>query len=200
MEFNSFQRVSQRISDIRQNIGRYENVASQFRFTQEPKPMQRQVIKRYQQSSLGKEQKNSELYNLTYKKANNINHESSPFALRLENLIKQEALQQEVNPRLIEAIVKVESNGRVDAKSNKGAIGLMQLMPGTARSLAVNPYDAQENLSGGIRYLKNMARRFGDLDLALAAYNAGPKAVDKHGGIPPYKETIQYIKKIRKLL
>lgn len=200
MDISSFQRVSQRISDIRQNIGRYENVASQFRFIQEPKPMQRQVIKRYQKSSLGKEQKNSELYNLTYKKTNNINHKSSPFALRLENLIKQEALQQEVNPRLIEAIVKVESNGRVDAKSNKGAIGLMQLMPGTARSLAVNPYDAQENLSGGIRYLKNMARRFGDLDLALAAYNAGPKAVDKHGGIPPYKETIQYIKKIRKLL
>ena len=125
---------------------------------------------------------------------------SSPFGSQLQALIRKEAARQQVAPDLVEALVKVESGGRPNARSSKGALGLMQLMPGTARALGVNPRDPQQNLSGGIRYLKAMARRFGDLDLTLAAYNAGPGAVEKYGGVPPYKETRQYIQKIRKQL
>ena len=116
----------------------------------------------------------------------------------LNALIEKEAHKQSVSPDLIKAIVKVESGSKINAVSPKGAIGLMQLMPETAKELGVNPNNPEENLYGGINYLKNMASRYGDLDLALAAYNAGPKAVDKYGGVPPYKETLQYIKSIRK--
>ena len=119
------------------------------------------------------------------------------FASELQGLIEQEARRQGVASDLVKALVKVESGGRPGARSPKGALGLMQLMPGTAQVLGVNPHKPRENLSGGIRYLKAMARRFGDLDLALAAYNAGPGAVEKYKGVPPYKETRQYIQKIR---
>ncbi len=123
---------------------------------------------------------------------------SSPFSKKLSSLIEVEANKQNVAPELVKAMVQVESGGKPHALSPKGAMGLMQLMPETAKELGVNPMNPQENLVGGISYLKSMASRYGDLDLALAAYNAGPKAVDKYGGVPPYKETQQYIQSIRK--
>ena len=122
------------------------------------------------------------------------------FSSQLQSLIEKEASRQGVDADLVKALIKVESGGRPRARSPKGALGLMQLMPETARLLGVDPHKPQENLSGGIRYLKAMARRFGDLDLALAAYNAGPGAVEKYRGVPPYKETRQYIQKIRQQL
>ncbi len=93
-------------------------------------------------------------------------------------------------------LVQQESNWRPDAISHKGAIGLAQLMPGTARVLRVNPYDPYENLDGGARYLAEQYRTFGSWRLALAAYNAGPGAVQKHGGVPPYRETRNYVRVI----
>nr|MDJ0823074.1 lytic transglycosylase domain-containing protein [Paracoccaceae bacterium] len=93
-------------------------------------------------------------------------------------------------------LVNQESRFKPKALSHKGAIGLAQLMPATARSLGVNPHDPQENLDGGARYLKMMYRKFGSWRLALAAYNAGPGAVEKHGGVPPFRETRNYVKKI----
>lgn len=93
-------------------------------------------------------------------------------------------------------LVQQESNFNQGAISSKGAIGLAQLMPGTARILRVDPNDPQQNLDGGARYLKEQYRKFGRWPLALAAYNAGPGAVEKHGGIPPYRETQNYVKKI----
>lgn len=93
-------------------------------------------------------------------------------------------------------LVQQESGWNSGAVSNKGATGLAQLMPATADRLGVNETDPHENLDGGARYLRMMYDRFGDWKLALAAYNAGPEAVEKYGGIPPYAETQNYVKRI----
>ncbi|WP_220749709.1 lytic transglycosylase domain-containing protein [Jannaschia pagri] len=91
-------------------------------------------------------------------------------------------------------LVRQESGWNPTAKSHKGAMGLAQLMPGTARALGVNPADPKQNLEGGARYLAQQYRKFGSWRLALAAYNAGPGAVERHGGIPPYRETRNYVR------
>ena len=93
-------------------------------------------------------------------------------------------------------LVQQESGWNPGAVSHKGATGLAQLMPATARRLGVDPTNPQDNLNGGARYLRMMYDRFGDWKLALAAYNAGPEAVAKHGGIPPYAETKGYVRAI----
>lgn len=90
-------------------------------------------------------------------------------------------------------LVTQESGWNTQARSHKGAMGLAQLMPGTARLLGVDPRDPAQNLDGGARYLAEQYRTFGDWRLALAAYNAGPEAVRKYGGIPPYRETQNYV-------
>jgi soluble lytic murein transglycosylase-like protein len=97
---------------------------------------------------------------------------------------------------LVHAVIHQESRGRVNAVSVKGALGLMQLMPGTAAQLGVNPYDPEQNVRGGARYLRQQIDRFGSIPLALAAYNAGPGAVLRYGGIPPYRETQNYVSTI----
>ncbi len=98
---------------------------------------------------------------------------------------------------LLKAIAKVESNFNSKAISRKGAIGLMQLMPHTARLTGVrNPFRVRENLEGAARYLKKLIKEFKSLPLAIAAYNAGPKAVKKYKGIPPYRETRNFVKKV----
>lgn len=91
-------------------------------------------------------------------------------------------------------LVQQESGWNPGAISHKGATGLAQLMPGTAAQLGVNPRDPLQNLDGGARYLRMMYNQFGNWRLALAAYNAGPGAVQKHGGVPPYRETMNYVR------
>lgn len=115
----------------------------------------------------------------------------------LENFIESESRKKNLDPDLVRAIIKAESNFNPKAESKKGAMGLMQLMPSTADSLGVeNPFDPIQNLRGGTDYLKDLLRVFKDKDLAIAAYNAGPGAVKKYGGIPPYSETQNYVKKV----
>ncbi len=99
-----------------------------------------------------------------------------------------------LSPELVEAVVWRESDFRTDAVSRSGAVGEMQLMPGTARTLGVDPRRSDQNLKGGAAYLTAMMRRYdGDLVRALAAYNAGPGAVDRYKGVPPFKETQAYV-------
>lgn len=106
------------------------------------------------------------------------------------------AIRHQIPVHMFEKLVTVESNWNPKALSHAGAIGLAQLMPETARILGVNPRDPQQNLEGGARYLKQQFRRFGNWRHALAAYNAGPGAVEKYGGVPPYKETQGYVRRI----
>jgi soluble lytic murein transglycosylase-like protein len=116
----------------------------------------------------------------------------------IDTIVQQAATRHSVDPNLVRAIVQVESNFNPQAVSRKGAIGLMQLMPRTAKSLNVsNPYDPAQNVDAGVRHFKELLDSYGgDLQLSLAAYNAGQTAVHRSGGVPNYSETRNYVKRI----
>lgn len=117
----------------------------------------------------------------------------------IEAIVERQAAQHAINPDLVRAVIQVESAWNPRAVSSKGAMGLMQLMPATARELGVtDPFDPAQNIRGGVKYLKQLLERYdGNAELALAAYNAGPGAVDRYGRIPPYRETQNYVRKIK---
>lgn len=119
----------------------------------------------------------------------------------IDGLVLPVAKSMKIDPDLAKAIISIESSRDTGALSKAGAMGLMQLIPETADRFGVkNPWDPRQNIRGGLRYLQFLLSYFeGDVDLALAGYNAGENAVDRHGGVPPYKETQNYIRKIRRL-
>lgn len=132
-----------------------------------------------------KDESIDELFNSLLNEGDNVNPN-----------IASAAEREGIPAALLSALVDAESSGNQDAVSPAGAIGLTQLMPGTAEGLGVDPYDPEQNLAGGARYLKQMYDKYGDWGMALAAYNAGPGAVDEYGGIPPYDETRKYVAKV----
>lgn len=116
----------------------------------------------------------------------------------ISHIVSEKASKYDLDPSLVHAVIKAESNGNPYAVSKKGAMGLMQLMPSTANDLRVsNPFDPEDNIDGGARYLRYLIDKFGgDLTLALAAYNAGPKRVENSRDVPPIPETRQYVNKV----
>ncbi|MDR5695660.1 MAG: transglycosylase SLT domain-containing protein [Armatimonadota bacterium] len=123
--------------------------------------------------------------------------EIRPTHAKIREIAVRIAQEEGVDPALVLAVIQAESGFRVDATSFAGAMGLMQLMPETARALGVkNPYDPEANIRGGVRYLAQLIARFGRVDLALAAYNAGPGAVERFGEIPPFPETRAFVARV----
>ncbi|WP_309643917.1 lytic transglycosylase domain-containing protein [Phenylobacterium sp.] len=119
---------------------------------------------------------------------------SAAIPARVTQSIFEAAARHAVSPHLVEAVAWRESRFRQAAVSAAGAVGVMQLMDGTARDLGVDRYDLDQNINGGAAYLSRMLNRYGgDIRLALAAYNAGPGAVDRHRGVPPFRETQAYV-------
>jgi len=117
----------------------------------------------------------------------------------VRSMVEEAAKTFDVSPALVDSVIQVESNYNPNAVSPKGAQGLMQLMPATARRFGVkNSFDAKQNIEGGVRYLKFLQQTFKDDRLAIAAYNAGEGAVAKYGNVPPYRETMDYVAKVGK--
>lgn len=117
--------------------------------------------------------------------------------VKVRELIDTASEKLGLDPALVRAVAMTESSGNQGAVSRVGAVGVMQLMPGTARGLGVNPYDLEQNILGGAMYLKRQLEKYqGNIQLALAAYNAGPGAVDKYRGVPPFRETREYIARV----
>lgn len=146
---------------------------------------------RYTTQSVGSEKTGGSFQNI-------VRNVSQGISESMDSIFEEAASRYQVPLNLIKAVAKAESDFNTNAVSKAGAIGVMQLMPSTARSLGVtDPYDARQNIMGGTKYLKENLERFGgDISLALAAYNAGPNSVQKYGGIPPYSETQNYVRKV----
>jgi soluble lytic murein transglycosylase-like protein len=119
--------------------------------------------------------------------------------LTVQEMVTQAALNNGLPPAIVHSVARAESAYQTNAISPKGAIGVMQLMPGTAASLKADPNDPEQNIEAGARYLRELLERYdGDSVKALAAYNAGPGAVDRYNGVPPYRETITYVDRVLK--
>lgn len=170
------------VTKIRSRISEIEN-----RFS--PKPIEENNFADYL-----KKAEEKDVVPAIRRRPNNVTYEKGS----IKQMLVEAAQKHGVDHNLVLAVANAESGYRADAVSSAGAVGVMQLMPGTAASLGVtDSFDAKQNIDGGVRYLKQMLGIFdGDTEKALAAYNAGPGAVQKYGGIPPYNETQAYVRNI----
>jgi soluble lytic murein transglycosylase-like protein len=136
--------------------------------------------------------------NASLRASNSATAAASPGADVLHQLVQETAQKHNVDPNLVSAVISTESNWNTSAISRKGAQGLMQLVPETAQHFGVfNSFDPAQNVDAGVRYLSMLLDRYnGDLPKALAAYNAGPRAVDRWGGVPDFRETREYVRKV----
>ena len=135
------------------------------------------------------------------KPVSNVKPKSAPVSTKGRNEVKEDivkhSIAMDVDPAMALAIAKIESNFDHNKRSVNGAVGVFQILPSTARSMGYNAYSTNDNIKSGISYYKKMYKKFGDVDLALAAYNAGPGNVSRHNGIPPFAETKRFINKIK---
>jgi len=142
-------------------------------------------------------ERSTTVFNVSDAPSYRVTTEAAQGADLYEELVREHAQRQSLRPELVRAVIQVESGFNPRATSPKGAMGLMQLMPQTAKTLGVfNAYDPAENIRGGTAYLRQLLDKYGNEQLALAAYNAGPGAVDKYDGVPPYRETKEYVRKV----
>lgn len=186
--------VGMQISSLELTLRRIDQIKAQF----DPESLEADNAQLFE-SKLSKALKQ-------YDTRNNSNYIMSPqsgsfkyssLQGNIENLISKHSKINDLDPALVRSVIRAESNFNPHAVSSVGAEGLMQLMPGTAKSLGVvNSMDPEQNIAAGTTYLKQLMDKFGSTKLALAAYNAGPGAVEKFGGVPPYKETKNYVDKV----
>ena len=207
MDLTGVRHVQARIAQLQEQFGMPGNIPGMGFSQKLEKEMQKamgaepaaQAEKTVQASSVDKAQAISAVQKTeNAKKISSKVLDDMPLAdQNLSTLIEAAARKYKVDPKLVAAVAEVESNGNQNAVSSAGAIGVMQLMPDTAASLGVDPYNKQQNVEGGAKYLRQMLDTFGgDTKKAVAAYNAGTGAVKDYGGVPPYKETQNYVNKV----
>ena len=205
---NSLNMTLSRISDIENNFAQLQSLSNnvnsiaqnqQFQAILDAKIKENEPIKKEEKPEVDPESLLDDEIEELEKQINlkskiDLKSQSSD----LDEIIDTFASKYDIDSDFIKAIIKKESNFNTNATSKKGAMGLMQLMPSTAKSLGViNAYNPWENIEGGVKHLSGLLKTYnGDKKLALAAYNAGGGAVKKYGGIPPYKETQNYVKSI----
>ena len=197
MEFNGIQQVQQRISEIQKRFGVYQPaITTGQSFQQELNSELQKVSANPAAAGTGRAAKQQS----TSPQGTSAAANASKAAAATDDeslMIQSAATQYGVDPKLVSAVAEAESGGNQNAVSDAGAIGVMQLMPETAAALGVNPYDERQNIEGGAKYLKEMLDSFGgDVKKAVAAYNAGAQAVRDYQGVPPYRETQNYVNKV----
>ena len=207
VDMASIANVRERISAIQERMGMGQNVPG-LDFEETLKTEMSKIQKTVQAASdvpnnirdtVAKVRENAEAQalNKAQGKAESVLSAHETTDGTIQSFMDDAAAKYNVDSKLLTAVAEVESGLNPDAISGAGAIGVMQLMPGTAEALGVNPYDTRQNIEGGAKYLKQMLDTFGgDVSKALAAYNAGPNAVKSYGGIPPYAETQNYVNRV----
>ena len=186
-----------RVASIYQRLERADDAARVMSYVDDYATLDGRDVLRTRNFAAHYDSLNDQELEHAYRPRNTYFNERRHFEPTLDALIRRTARRYHVDRYLVKAIVAAESNFDALAVSKKGAQGLMQLMPATAQEMGVTtPFKPSENIRGGVRYLRGLLDRYPDLDLAIAAYNAGPVAVDRYKGVPPYPETQQYVKRV----